>query len=378
MSASVKHASHSEWSLRVDAEGRKTPNGAFVARPPVPYHGGNTVPRNGVDDVTALREAIANRKLLDHAVFIASQTPYTRSLLQFAYRENIGIEFDKDALDRRGAGALLDTNPRTGAVTLVLNSEVTPCKAGPALFRAGTLSHELTHAIRNKKKFFYKDGHTLRSAIITGDLQEGDARAGGVRAYADFMVGRPSDPSNRWKPPALKGALEDEPDSTQKVIMSALPILAKGNSAEFARLIAENHCQSDLSHYHATTISWFTDVGRGYRLAQDKDGMKEFMTFNYATADTVRDVMTIKGKPYLSDAPYSKNCGLCDTPRVRKAYAALQEEGNRYRAMGYNPQTQMQFRSETLVLQATPHADRQVLQTLLPIITRPQGMTATM
>ncbi len=367
MSASLQ--TESPWSLRVDADGQPDRDGAFLARPPVPYHGGSTISRKGIDDVTARRETVQNRKLLDRAVFIASQTPNARALLKFAYRSGIEVKFDSDSTREEKSAAVAKIDSKTGRTSHLLLNPFTPDGEDPALCRACTLAHEFTHAVRNTAKFIQSETDTLPSAIKMVRAQEADAHLAGILAIAEFSAPQPGTPANRWVPPALARAFDNETAPLRKAIEKGLPHLQNGDTAQFARGVfaAFYNGSQNLAFYDESTIKTFTTMGSVTRKGGVPRFRSEFMQTNYADHDRIVKTMTLGGKPYLADAPFSLDApeftSLVNTPKVVAAYQDLVTEIGFHRDDGYRPQVYLPFRApepETL------RAPVQDLRSLLP------------
>ena len=140
-----------EWQLIVDKSGnpvndRPAAIGDMLARRPVQYHYGGTIPGYKPDKSKSLTEnmaartdyemrSIENRALLDKAIFLLSQTDDGRRLLNTALSQEFTFVFDPERTQKEGAAGLCDYTNKL----IPLNEGSTPEQV------ALTVKHELQH-----------------------------------------------------------------------------------------------------------------------------------------------------------------------------------------------------------------------------------------
>ncbi|GEM_PF-1207569 len=199
-----------EWQLIVDKSGnpvndRPAAIGDMLARRPVQYHYGGTIPGYKPDKSKSLTEnmaartdyemrSIENRALLDKAIFLLSQTDDGRRLLNTALSQEFTFVFDPERTQKEGAAGLCDYTNKL----IPLNEGSTPEQV------ALTVKHELQHMedIKNGAGR-YSQQKTVEAATILNRGLEANARVSEAVLAMESMTGSSNGPPTQFRTYAL-------------------------------------------------------------------------------------------------------------------------------------------------------------------------------
>lgn len=188
---------YAAWSVAVEGEGR--------ARPPVAVRFAGTVVHEKEDPFASdEKKAFRARRLkkkndkneetLKKAIFILSQSPTGRALLEDMTKAGYTIVFDNRHTDKHGASGLCDPNNKKIFLHTHDNAE----------YLALLLGHESVHAIQNtRQNLFPNSHHTPQEGIKVSFAIEADAYAQQTQIALELSYGDPDGPPDqiRFKEP---------------------------------------------------------------------------------------------------------------------------------------------------------------------------------
>lgn len=181
----------SDWSLTLKSK--------HLARPPVAVNFAGTVAHEKPDPFSPAeqlrlraeemqRQLKHNAAVLEKAVFILSQSPTGRSLLEEMTREGYKIVFDDRRTGERGAGGLCDPNDKM----IILHAH------NDAEYLALLLGHEAVHAVQNTRHdLFPSTRHRPETGIQLSFAIEADAYAQQMQIALELSCGDPEGPPDQ-------------------------------------------------------------------------------------------------------------------------------------------------------------------------------------
>jgi hypothetical protein len=318
-----------EWSLIVDENGDKVTTRPplptdMVARPPVQYHFGGTLPkyepvRSGdrQGNLPGLLDyeirAQVNKEYLDKAVFLLSQTDDGRRLLEKAWTNKFTFVFDPVRVGREGAAGLCDFNEKM----IPLAEGRSPAEV------ALTLKHELQHMEDMANGAGYSTADTPKSARMMERAMEGNARVSESVAAAEVLLGSPRGPAQQFRTPSLFRNLWRKNNPMAEQAHAALGLAKQGKWKEFgAKVFPQYFRQTDTLDYYDKRYADFLlsatpDIASDQAKAEkgqyhERDEAKRRIAQAEAranamftggkTAQDVAGTMLLRGQPYLDAA----------------------------------------------------------------------------
>ena len=215
--------------------GRQPNGGDFLARAPVHYNYGGTIPKFNPADYPTLQDKMAaameyaardyrNKQNIDKAVFLLSQTNDGRRLLRKAEEQGFTFVFDHDRLEKEKAAGLCD-----------YKNKLIPLTEGRSPFGVAlTIKHELQHMEDIEKGAIYHDRCTLLSAIMGDRALEANARVSEAIAASELLLGNPDGPEQQFRSSALFAHFFHSKPAMAKVALDNLDEVKKKNWGGFA------------------------------------------------------------------------------------------------------------------------------------------------
>lgn len=251
-----------EWQLIVDREGnpvtdRKPNENDFLARRPIDYLYGGTIPKYNAQDYKNYAEQSAaaldntvrdfrNKVLLDKAVFLLSQTNDGRRLLSLAKKEGFTFVFDTDYMENEGASGIIDYSKKLISLKESHDAE------GVAL----TAKHELQHLEDMKEGVTYNHLHTIKSATMAQRALEANARVSESVAAIELYEGDPSGPEQQFKSSSLYASLFRNTPIIAQAAHKGINAFRQGNMASFATSVFKSYFTMDATlDYYDTRLA---------------------------------------------------------------------------------------------------------------------------
>jgi hypothetical protein len=182
----------------------KPSNNHYLARPAKDYKYAGTIPNFERDptlselenNVAAFKHHLndnKNKKLLDKAVFLLSQTDDGRRLLNIAQEQEYTFVFDTEYMEKEGAAGMHDSTKKLISLKEGLTAENVTL----------TLKHELQHMDDSLHGISYSSDHTLTSATIAQRTLEANARLSEAIAAIELYSGSPNGPEGQYRSASL-------------------------------------------------------------------------------------------------------------------------------------------------------------------------------
>jgi hypothetical protein len=341
-----------EWSLVVDENGDKVTTRAplptdLLARPPVQYHFGGTLPvyspaRSGdrAGNLPGLIDyetrAQVNKEYLDKAVFLLSQTDDGRRLLEKAWTNKFTLVFDPVRVAREGAAGLCD-----------FQEKVIPIADGrsPA-FVALVLKHELQHMEDFMNGASYSPADTPKSARMAERALEGNARVSESVAAAEALLGSPKGPQQQFRTPSLFRTLWSSSNAMAEAAHAFLGLAKQGKWKEFgAKVFPQYFRQTDTLDYYdkryadsllkaAPDISADqakAEKGQYHERGEAKARIAQVtakataMFTNEKPAQQIANTVLLRGQPYLDGAALESAPAQMVSPAATGMLAKVKE-----------------------------------------------------
>jgi len=339
------------WCIPVDGQGniikdRAPQAGDFMARRPVSYHFGGSVPTYVPDSRKRKPEQMAElvayqlseknfREKLDRAVFDLSQTPDGRRLLELAHREGFAIVKDDRTLDARGALGLADYKNKI----IPIHSKSSPTEMSL------TLKHELQHMEDIKNGAGYSTSDRFVDALVHSRAMEASARVSeAVYAY-EARVGDPKGPAWQYRPPGVWDKFAHKLPEMSKAARSYLEGSRAVSLDQFAAAVfpAFYRERPTLASYDEDMISSFSKIITPIPVPLPPERYMDPEIRRYQrnlphifmyreTADhrsKLASCLTIAGKPFLHLSDFDPTSGAagalleCSMPKFQKLAEAV-------------------------------------------------------
>lgn len=311
------------WTLEVQTVSR--------ARPPVPVKFLGTVHHEKPDpfaseEARAARkaelreEAESNAKALERAVFILSQSPTGRDVLERMTAEGYRIAFDDRRTGDRDAGGLCDPSDKT----IVLRGHENP------EYLALLLGHECVHAVQNTRHdLFPSTAHRPEAGIKLSFAIEADAYAQQTQIALELAYGDPEGPRDQIR---LDGPLQQMRERFPNLVRAAERVMGDekslSNGATVAAVFEAFYDDFHLrTFYEDSHIEWAETYA-----PQAKKSARGWLQKPFAgdaDSDWVKSRLQHKGEPYLErHAPHlrfddARHSGITQetAERVKDFYA---------------------------------------------------------
>lgn len=326
-----------EWSVIVDKQGnplneRPAAIGDMLARRPVQYHYGGTIPGYKPDNSKSITEnmaarteyemrSIENRALLDKAIFLLSQTDDGRRLLNKALSQKFTFVFDPQRTQREGAAGLCDYTNKL----IPLNEGSTPEQV------ALTVKHELQHMedITNGAGR-YSQNNTIEAATILNRGLEANARVSEAILAMESITGSPNGPPTQFRTYALMANFHHKNRHMGEAAMNNRKF-AEQNTTEgwqkFGNTVFPAYYEesSTLAYYDKRMVKMYNGGTEDMRSADElrqhaakdpyysrdpsriesflrraADGYKDIMQDAAATGETLQQTLISRGQTYLA------------------------------------------------------------------------------
>lgn len=306
-------------------------NDDFLARPPVQFTYGGTIPKfnpanhigrneKSAAAMTYIAADARNKTHLEYAVLLLSQTNDGRRLLQMANREKFTFVFDDERMKNEGAVGLCD-----------YQNKLIPLAAGRSAEEVAlTLKHELQHMEDILKGISYNHTHTLQSSLMADRALEANARVSEAVACAQILHGTLNGPERQFKSTALFAAFFNKNTPMAARAQTSLELAEKGQWQEFANQVFDGYFeqQDTLDYYDKRQVDMyakrlvgdpdkaFDQYSPEYQVHRDyyrtkqsmvnlgKSQLKDIASQGYwaTQPDKLKSLVTICGRgPYLSN-----------------------------------------------------------------------------
>jgi hypothetical protein len=266
------------------------------------------------------KTAQQNERVLREAIFILSQSPTGRDVLEQMTKEGYRIVFDDKRTGDRGAGGLCDPSDKT----IILRGH------DNAAYLALLIGHEAVHAVQNTRHdIFPSTRHKPEVGIKLSFAIEADAYAQQTQIALELAYGDPDGPADQMKfQEPLQQMRKRFPDIMQAAERMMLKADNMRNGATVAAAFEAFYDNFHLrSFYEDAHIEWANTYAPKSK-ARFAWGQKPF------TADVgsqwIKDRIQHRGKAYLNQhVPHmtfddKRHSGLSDVTlqKVEKFYDA--------------------------------------------------------
>lgn len=326
-----------EWRLIVDKQGNpvtdRTPAaGDMLARQPISYNYGGTIPGYKPDKSKSITEnmaartqyemrSIENRALLDKAIFLLSQTDDGRRLLNKALAQKFTFVFDPDRTQKEGAAGLCDYTNKL----IPLNEGSTPEQV------ALTVKHELQHMedITNGAGR-YSQQNTIEAATILNRGLEANARVSEAVFAMESMNGNASGPPTQFRTYVIMANFHNKNRHMGQAALNNRKFAEQNTSegwSKFGNAVFPAYYEESatLAYYDKRMVKMYNggsedmrsaeqlrnDAARDAYYSRDPSRVESFLRTVTAgfqnimqdaavTAETLQNTLIIRGQPYLS------------------------------------------------------------------------------
>lgn len=287
---------HPDWPLPAP--------GLMRARTPVAIEFLGTT---GKDTVTP-EAAEDNRRLLEQAIFILSQSATGRALLEDMTAEGFRVVFDDTATGEKGAGGLCDPNKKL----LILRHH------NSAEYLALLIGHEAVHAVQNARhNLFPSSQHRPDTGIRMSFAIEADAYAQQTQIALELAYGDPKGPSDQWR---MQEPLRQMRNRFPDLVLAAEKVMLTSDALENGRTVAAAF-EAFYDNFHLRTfyedmhVSWVDSVAPRMKPPIGKISRH----FNKAVnSGRLKQHIMHRGKPYLEihtpnlDLDDARHAGVSD------------------------------------------------------------------
>jgi hypothetical protein len=280
------------------------PGGDPPFRPPVPVNFGGTRFPAGKDNPAV---ADHNRRVLEQAIFVLSQSPTGRDLLQRITAAGYTLCFDNNLTDSRGAGGLCDGVQKA----IILHGQGNP------EYLAVLIGHEAVHAMQNTThELFPSSDHRPEEGIKLSFAIEADAYAQQTQIALELFYGDPQAPAGhqRFEQPLIQ-MRRRFPDIVRAAERAMIDDRALQDGRTVTAAFEAFYDNQDLrTFYEDSHIIWAEGV-------VPRDGRTTLRRhFNQAAdPDWIKKSLRHRGKPYLMQ--HAKKMNLSD-----KRYSGVSEK----------------------------------------------------
>lgn len=265
------------------------------------------------------KTAERNERVLNEALFILSQSPTGRDVLEQMTKEGYRVVFDDKRTGERGAGGLCDPSDKT----IILRGHDNPD------YLALLIGHEAVHAVQNTRHdIFPSTRHKPEEGIKLSFAIEADAYAQQSQIALELAYGDPDGPADQIKfQEPLKQMRQRFPD----IMHAAERVLSKADNIRNGASVAAAF-EAFYDSFHLRTFYEDAHIEWADTYAPHLKGRFPFVQRHFTKdvdSQWIKDRIQHRGKAYLNQhAPHltfddARHSGLTDVTikKVEKFYA---------------------------------------------------------
>lgn len=236
-------------------------------------------------------DAELNRKCLEEAVFILSQSPTGRDVLEQMTKEGYRIVFDERRTGDRGAGGLCDPSEKL----IILKGHDNPG------YLALLLGHESVHAVQNTRHdLFPSTRHKPEVGIKMSFAIEADAYAQQSQIALELHYGDPDGPKDQLR---MKEPLQQMRERFPDIIRAAEKVLINDKALQNGATVAASF-EAFYDNFYLRTFYEDAHIDWANQYAPRLKGSFPWLQrhFSKDTDSTwIKDRIQHRGKSYLND-----------------------------------------------------------------------------
>jgi len=260
-----------------------------------------------------------NERVLNEALFILSQSPTGRDVLEQMTKEGYRVVFDDKRTGERGAGGLCDPSDKT----IILRGHDNPA------YLALLIGHESVHAVQNTRHdIFPSTRHKPEAGIKLSFAIEADAYAQQSQIALELAYGDPDGPADQIK---LEEPLKQMRQRFPDIMHAAERVLSKADNIRNGASVAAAF-EAFYDSFHLRTFYEDAHIEWADTYAPHLKGRFPFVQRHFTKdvdSQWIKDRIQHRGKAYLNQhAPHltfddARHSGLTDVTikKVEKFYA---------------------------------------------------------
>lgn len=237
------------------------------------------------------REAELNRECLEKAVFILSQSPTGRDVLEQMTKEGYRIVFDERRTGDRGAGGLCDPSEKL----IILRGHDDPG------YMALLLGHESVHAVQNTRHdLFPSTRHKPEVGIKMSFAIEADAYAQQSQIALELAYGDPEGPKDQWK---MQEPLLQMRERFPDIIKAAERVLISDKQLQNGATVAAAY-EAFYDNFYLRTFYEDAHIDWANQYAPKLKGSFPWLQRHFSKdtdSQWIKDRIQHRGKPYLNE-----------------------------------------------------------------------------
>ncbi|MBI1215641.1 MAG: hypothetical protein GC185_07470 [Alphaproteobacteria bacterium] len=283
-----------DWTVEIPGKG--------YARPPVQVDFAGTISHERPDPYAspakkAARkkrleaEELRNEKVLEEAVFILSQSPTGRDVLEQMTKEGYRIVFDDRRTGERGAGGLCDPSDKL----IILRGHDNP------EYLALLLGHESVHAVQNTRHdMFPSTRHKPEVGIKMSFAIEADAYAQQSQIALELAYGDPDGPDDQLR---MDGPLLQMRERFPDIIHAAERVLSDEESMQNGKSVAAAF-EAFYDNFYLRTFYEDAHIEWAEAYAPRLKGSFPWLQRHFSNdtdSQWIKDRIQHRGKSYLND-----------------------------------------------------------------------------
>lgn len=264
--------------------------------------------------------AARNERVLNEALFILSQSPTGRDVLEQMTKEGYRVVFDDKRTGDRGAGGLCDPSDKT----IILRGHDNPA------YLALLIGHEAVHAVQNTRHdLFPSTRHKPEAGIRLSFAIEADAYAQQTQIALELAYGDPDGPKDqiRFDEP-VRQMRQRFPD----IMSAAERMMSKAENMKNGATVAAAF-EAFYENFHLRTFYEDAHTEWAATYAPHLKGSFPWLQRHFSKdvdSQWIKDRIQHRGKPYLNqhlphlDFNDARHSGLTDVTikKVEKFYDA--------------------------------------------------------
>ena len=264
------------------------------------------------------KEVEQNAKVLEEAVYILSQSPTGRDVLEQMTKEGYKIVFDDRRTGDRGAGGLCDPTDKL----IILRGHDNP------EYLALLLGHESVHAVQNTRHdLFPSTRHRPEVGIKLSFAIEADAYAQQSQIALELAYGDPEGPEDQVR---FEGPLLQMRERFPDIIKAAEKVLLNETALQNGATVAAAF-EAFYDNFYLRTFYEDSHIEWADTYAPKLKGSFPWLQRHFSKdvdSDWIKDRIQHRGKSYLNDhLPHmtfddARHSGLTDVTakKIRKFY----------------------------------------------------------
>lgn len=237
------------------------------------------------------KEEERNARVLEDAVFILSQSPTGRDVLEQLTKEGYRIVFDDKRTGDRGAGGLCDPSDKL----IILRGHDNP------EYVALLLGHESVHAVQNSRHdLFPSTRHKPEVGIKMSFAIEADAYAQQSQIALELAYGDPVGPKDQMK---LQGPLMQMRERFPDIILAAEKVLINDKALQNGATVAAAY-EAFYDNFYLRTFYEDAHIEWAEMYAPKLKGSFPWLQKNFSKdvdSQWIKDRIQHRGKSYLND-----------------------------------------------------------------------------